>query len=77
MATVTFSFKDLVTLIGKDLSLDKVREDMFELGSETEAIEGDEVTFEVTSDRADLLCAGRHRSHAPGLLRPADRAHYP
>ncbi len=56
MATVTFSFKDLVTLIGKDLSLDKVREDMFELGSETEAIEGDEVTFEVTSDRADLLC---------------------
>jgi phenylalanyl-tRNA synthetase beta chain len=56
MATVTFSFKDLIGLIGKDLSLDKVREDLFELGSETEAIEGDEVTFEVTSDRADLLC---------------------
>jgi phenylalanyl-tRNA synthetase beta chain len=56
MATVTFSFKDLVTLIGKDVSLDKIREDLFELGSETEAIEGDEVTFEVTSDRADLLC---------------------
>ncbi|HEY3272583.1 MAG TPA: phenylalanine--tRNA ligase subunit beta [Methanocella sp.] len=56
MATVTFSFKDLVTLIGKDVGLDKIREDLFELGSETEAIEGDEVTFEVTSDRADLLC---------------------
>ncbi len=56
MATVTFSFKDLVGLIGKDVSLDKIREDLFELGSETEAIEGDEVTFEVTSDRADLLC---------------------
>jgi phenylalanyl-tRNA synthetase beta chain len=56
MATVTFSFKDLIGLIGKDVSLDKIREDLFELGSETEAIEGDEVTFEVTSDRADLLC---------------------
>jgi phenylalanyl-tRNA synthetase beta chain len=55
MATVTFGFKDLVSLLGIDVSLDKVREDMFALGSETEAIEGDEVTFEVTSDRADLL----------------------
>jgi phenylalanyl-tRNA synthetase beta chain len=55
MATVTFSFKDLVQLIGKDVSLDKVRADLFELGSETEDIQGDEVTFEVTSDRADLL----------------------
>jgi phenylalanyl-tRNA synthetase beta chain len=55
MATVTFNFPDLVKLIGLDLSLDKVREVMFELGSETEDIQGDEVTFEVTSDRADLL----------------------
>ncbi|MCD1295012.1 phenylalanine--tRNA ligase subunit beta [Methanocella sp. CWC-04] len=56
MATVTFNFPDLVKLVGKDdLTLDKVREDLFELGLETEAIEGDEVTFEVTSDRADLL----------------------
>ncbi len=55
MATVTFSFNDLLKLIGKNVSLDQLRADMFELGSETEAIEGDEVTFEVTSDRADLL----------------------
>ncbi|CAJ37969.1 phenylalanine--tRNA ligase subunit beta [Methanocella arvoryzae] len=55
MATVTLNYPDLVKLIGIDLSLDKVREVMFELGSETEDIQGDEVTFEVTSDRADLL----------------------
>lgn len=55
MATVTLNFPDLVKLIGIELSLDKVREVMFELGSETEDIQGDEVTFEVTSDRADLL----------------------
>ena len=55
MATVTLNFPDLVKLIGRDVTLDKVREDLFELGCETEAIEGDEVTFEVTSDRADLL----------------------
>lgn len=56
MATVTLSYKDLVMLIGKDVSLDKIREDLFELGLETEEVRGDEVTFEVTSDRADLLC---------------------
>ena len=56
MATVTFSFKDLIKLIGRDISLDQLRADMFELGSETEDVQGDEVTFEVTSDRADLLC---------------------
>lgn len=55
MATVTLNFPDLVKLIGKDVSLDEIREVMFELGSETEDIQGDEVTFEVTSDRADLL----------------------
>ncbi|BAI61483.1 phenylalanyl-tRNA synthetase beta chain [Methanocella paludicola SANAE] len=56
MATVTVNYPDLVRLIGKDISLDKLRDDLFELGLETEAIEGDDVTFEVTSDRADLLC---------------------
>jgi phenylalanyl-tRNA synthetase beta chain len=56
MATVTLSYKDLIGLIGKDISLDKIREDLFELGLETEDVQGDEVTFEVTSDRADLLC---------------------
>jgi phenylalanyl-tRNA synthetase beta chain len=56
MATVTVNYPDLVKLIGKDVSLDKLRDDLFELGLETEAVEGDEVTFEVTSDRADLLC---------------------
>jgi phenylalanyl-tRNA synthetase beta chain len=55
MATVTLNYPDLVKLIGINLSLDKVRADLFELGLETEDIEGDEVTFEVTSDRADLL----------------------
>ncbi len=45
MATVTFSFFRLVKLIGKDVSLDRLRADMFELGSETEAVEGDEVTL--------------------------------
>lgn len=55
MATVTLNYPDLIKLIGLDLTLDKVREDMFELGCETEEIQGDEVTFEVTSDRADLL----------------------
>jgi phenylalanyl-tRNA synthetase beta chain len=56
MATVTVNYPDLIKLIGKDVPLDKLREDLFELGLETEAIEGDDVTFEVTSDRADLLC---------------------
>jgi phenylalanyl-tRNA synthetase beta chain len=56
MATVTVNYPDLVKLIGKDVSLDKLRDDLFELGLETEDIQGDEVTFEVTSDRADLLC---------------------
>ncbi|MGA9139464.1 MAG: phenylalanine--tRNA ligase subunit beta [Methanocella sp.] len=55
MATVTLNFPDLVKLIGRDVTLDKVREDLFELGLETEDVQGDEVTFEVTSDRADLL----------------------
>lgn len=56
MATVTVNYPDLVKLIGKDVSLDKLRDDLFELGLETEDVQGDEVTFEVTSDRADLLC---------------------
>ena len=56
MATVTVNYPDLIKLIGKDVPLDKLRDDLFELGLETEAVEGDEVTFEVTSDRADLLC---------------------
>lgn len=56
MATVTVDYPDLVKLIGKDVSLDKLREDLFELGLETEDVQGNEVTFEVTSDRADLLC---------------------
>ncbi len=56
MATVTLNYPDLLKLIGKDVSMDKLRDDLFDLGLETEAIEGDEVTFEVTSDRADLLC---------------------
>jgi phenylalanyl-tRNA synthetase beta chain len=56
MATVTLNFPDLVKLIGRDVTLDRVREDLFELGLETEDVQGDEVTFEVTSDRADLLC---------------------
>lgn len=56
MATVTFNYPDLIRLIGKDIALDKLRDDLFNLGLETEAVEGDEVTFEVTSDRADLLC---------------------
>jgi phenylalanyl-tRNA synthetase beta chain len=56
MATVTISYPDLIRLIGKDISLDRLRDDLFELGLETEEVSGDEVTFEVTSDRADLLC---------------------
>jgi phenylalanyl-tRNA synthetase beta chain len=56
MATVTVDYPDLVKLIGRDVSLDKLRDDLFELGLETEDVQGDEVTFEVTSDRADLLC---------------------
>ncbi len=56
MATVTVNYPDLVRLIGKDVSLDRLRDDLFELGLETEDVQGDEVTFEVTSDRADLLC---------------------
>lgn len=56
MATVTINYPDLVKLIGKEVTMDKLRDDLFELGLETEAVEGDEVTFEVTSDRADLLC---------------------
>ncbi len=56
MATVTVNYPELLKLIGKDVSLDKLKNDMFELGCETEDVQGDEVTFEVTSDRADLLC---------------------
>ena len=56
MATVTINYPELIRLIGKDVSLDKLKDDMFELGSETEDVQGDEVTFEVTADRADLLC---------------------
>ena len=56
MATVTVNYPELLKLIGKDVSLDKLKDDMFELGCETEDVQGDEVTFEVTSDRADLLC---------------------
>lgn len=55
MATVTLNYPDLVKLLGKDISLDTIRENLFELGLETEEVNGDEVTFEVTSDRADLL----------------------
>lgn len=55
MATVTINYPELVRLIGKDISLDKLQDDLFELGCGTEDIQGDEVTFEVTSDRADLL----------------------
>src|SRR5208337_299529 len=56
MATVTLNYPDLIKLLGQDVSLDKLRDDLFELGLETEDVNGDEVTFEVTSDRADLLC---------------------
>jgi phenylalanyl-tRNA synthetase beta chain len=56
MATVTVNYPDLLKLIGKDISMDELRDDLFELGLETEDVQGDDVTFEVTSDRADLLC---------------------
>lgn len=56
MATVTVNYPELIKLIGKDVSLDQLKDDMFELGCETEEVLGDEVTFEVTADRADLLC---------------------
>jgi len=56
MATVTANYPEMIRLIGKDVSLDTLRNDLFELGLETEDVQGDDVTFEVTSDRADLLC---------------------
>jgi phenylalanyl-tRNA synthetase beta chain len=56
MATVTVNYPELIRLIGKDVSLEKLQDEMFELGCETEDVQGDEVTFEVTADRADLLC---------------------
>lgn len=56
MATVTINFPELKKLVGKEMELDELRAQLFEMGLETEDIQGDEVTFEVTSDRADLLC---------------------
>ncbi|MEM2925543.1 MAG: phenylalanine--tRNA ligase subunit beta [Methanocellales archaeon] len=56
MASVTLSIAELRELIGKPLEREKILNDLFELGMDVEDVQGDNVTLEITPDRADLLC---------------------
>lgn len=56
MASVTVSIAELLELIGKPLEREEIINDLFELGIDVEATQGDYVTLEITPDRTDLLC---------------------
>lgn len=56
MPTITVSAKDLATLAGISAEPEQLKELLSSIKCETEAIEGDEISVEVTSDRPDLFC---------------------
>ncbi|MEM2933724.1 MAG: phenylalanine--tRNA ligase subunit beta, partial [Methanocellales archaeon] len=56
MASVTVSIAELCELIRRPLERGEIINDLFELGVDVEATQGDYVTLEITPDRADLLC---------------------
>lgn len=56
MASVTVSIAELCELIGKPLERERIIADLFELGMDVEAIQADNISFEITPDRPDLLC---------------------
>ncbi len=56
MPTITVSAKDLATLAGISAEPEQLKELLSSIKCGTEAIEGDEISVEVTSDRPDLFC---------------------
>ena len=56
MPTITVSAKDVATLAGSSAEPEQLKELLSSIKCETEAIEGDEISVEVTSDRPDLFC---------------------
>jgi len=75
--TITVSINDLSSLAGADLPPGKLTEVLSDLKCEVESLEGDEITYEVTSDRPDLFSSeGAARAIAHYLGRPVREARH-
>lgn len=68
MPTVTVNIRDLLSLIGAKLSDGELRDALSSLKCETEVVAGDELTYEVTSDRPDLFSAEGLARAVRGML---------
>ncbi len=55
MPTITVDKKDVLKLVGKNISDEQLRERIPMLGTELEGMEGNEITLEITPDRPDML----------------------
>ncbi|MFQ6084850.1 MAG: phenylalanine--tRNA ligase subunit beta [Candidatus Bathyarchaeia archaeon] len=55
MPTVTMDRDDLFGILGKAVDMDRLLSDLTSLKCEVQAVEGDEITVEVTPDRPDLF----------------------
>jgi phenylalanyl-tRNA synthetase beta chain len=55
MPTITLSKKNLVTALGKKLSLNELKDRISMLGTDLEGIDGDEISVEIFPNRPDLL----------------------
>ncbi|MBS7650147.1 MAG: phenylalanine--tRNA ligase subunit beta [Candidatus Bathyarchaeia archaeon] len=68
MPTLKVGYRDLCSMIGKELSLDILSEKLFMMKCGVEGVCGDELILEVTSDRPDLLCSEGIARELRGLL---------
>jgi phenylalanyl-tRNA synthetase beta chain len=56
MATFTFDIKDFNKLVGKNLSIEFLREKLPLMGLEWDSDSGDEITADIFPNRPDMLC---------------------
>ncbi len=68
MPVITFSISDLSRLVGKSMSVDDVLSLCSRVKGEVEAVEGDRVRMEVTSDRPDMFSVEGIARTFKGLL---------
>ena len=55
MVTVDTSFKELKSLISKDLTVEKLDKLLFDMGMELDSNQGDALRIDVTPDRPDMV----------------------
>jgi phenylalanyl-tRNA synthetase beta chain len=68
LPTLNVGYNDLCELIGKELTIGSLKEKLFLMKCEVDSLSGDELVLEITSDRADLLCAEGIARELRGLL---------